>query len=208
MPERYQINNITLTHDNNYVKHKSEFELVLRILPTRRIYSAIYNNFMKKLIAEEYSTGILDNWYSNPVFWHDRCYHNIVEYYGLITQDIHNNLYPLVVDFDQLLNKDYLSDILARYFQVEFNDSRESIRKTYQELQLIQDLDQDRTSMKDITDVVTDDLLAKNPWFFSYCIHKYETSNNLTQSNRCWSINNISQCPSKKLLFDLAQQYQ
>ena len=79
--------------------------------------------------------------------------------------------------------------------------------ETYKELQLNLNLDQDRTSMEDIIDVVTDDLLVKNPWFFSYCIHKYERSNNLTQDNRCWSINSINPVPNKKLLLELAQQY-
>jgi hypothetical protein len=207
MTEHYRANNITLTHDSNYKKHKLNFDCVLRILPTKQIYSAVYNNFMKKLIIEEYSTTILDNWYSNPVYWHDRCYYNIVEYYKLITEDIETNLYPVVIDFDQLLHKDYLSSVLARYFHVEFDNSRENIRKTYKELQLNLNLDQDRTSMEDIIDVVTDDLLVKNPWFFSYCIHKYERSNNLTQDNRCWSINSINPVPNKKLLLELAQQY-
>jgi hypothetical protein len=207
MAEHYQTNNIMLTHDNNYAEHKLKFDCVLRILPTRQIYSAIYNNFMKKLITEEYSATILDNWYSDPVYWHDRCYYNIVEYHRLIKEDIQTNLYPAVIDFDQLLHKDYLSGILARYFHVEFDDSRENIRKTYRELQLTLDLDQDTTSMPDIVNVVTDDLLANNPWFFSYCIHKYEESNSLTQDDRRWSINDINQVPDKKLLLDLAQQY-
>jgi len=207
MAEQYQTNNITLTHENNYTKHKSKFDLVLRILPTRQIYSAIYNNFMKKLITEEYSAAILNDWHSNPVYWHDRCYYNIVEYHRLITQDIETNLYPVVIDFDQLLHKDYLIDILARYCHVEFDDSRENIRKTYKELQLALDLDQASTSMESIVDTVTDDLLVSNPWFFSYCIHKYEKSNNLTQYNRSWSINAIRQVPDKKLLLDLAQHY-
>jgi hypothetical protein len=208
MSERYPANNVTLTHDNNYKKHKLEFDQVLRILPTNRIYSAVYNNFMKKLIAEEYSDAILDNWLSNPIYWHDRCYYNIVEYYGLITEDIQTNLYPDIIDFDQLLNRDYLSSILVRYFQSEFGENQERIRKTYEELQLTLDLDQDSTSMIDIVNIVTDELLMKNPWFFSYCIHKYELANNLTPENRLWSINNIDQIPTKQLLLALAQQYE
>jgi hypothetical protein len=207
MPERYPASSITLTHNNNYKKHKLEFDQVLRILPTNRIYSAVYNNFMKKLITEEYSAAILNNWLSNPIYWHDRCYYNIVEYHGLITEDIHTNLYPDIIDFDQLLNRDYLSSILVRYFQSEFSENQEKIRKTYEELQLTLDLDQDSTSMIDIVDIVTDELLMKNPWFFSYCIHKYELANNLNPENRLWSINNIDQIPTKQLLLALAQQY-
>jgi hypothetical protein len=207
MPEHYCENNITLTHNNDYKKHKLDFGQVLRILPTKQIYSAVYNNFMKKLITEEYSAAILNNWLSDPVYWHDRCYYNIVEYHGLITEDIRTNLYPDIIDFDQLLNRDYLSSILAKYFQFEFNENQEKIRKTYKELQLTLDLDQDSTSMIDIVDIVTDELLMKNPWFFSYCIHKYELANNLTPKNRLWSINNIDQIPTKQLLLALAQQY-
>jgi hypothetical protein len=207
MPENYNDSSIMLTHNNNYHEHVLKFDSVLRILPTKKIYSAIYNNFMKKLIAEEYSTTVLDNWQTNPVYWHDRCYYNIVEYYTLITQDIQTNCYPNIIDFDQLLDKDYLSNVLSNYFQIEFTDSREKIRKIYKNLQLTMDLDHDSTGMADIVDVVTDKLLMKNPWFFSYCIHKYELANNFTPQNRVWSINNIDQTPTKLLLLTLAQQY-
>jgi len=207
MAEHYSASNITLTHDNNYDTHQAEFDRVLRILPTCRIYSAIYNNFMKKLIPEEYSASVLDNWLSDPVYWHDRCYYNIVEYHDLITKDIQTNCYPDVIDFDQVLDSDYLAQILAKYFQINFDNERENLRKTYKALQLSVDLDQRSTSMTDIVSVVTDDLLIKNPWFFSYCIHKYEQANNLEPKNRLWSINNIHQTPTKQLLLSLAQQY-
>lgn len=207
MSEKHKKSDIILTHDNNYQEHISQFDLVLRILPTRKIYSAVYNNFMKKLIAEEYSAEVLDNWQNNPVYWHDRCYYNIVEYYNLITQDIQNNCYTNIIDFDQLLDKNYLSDVLSKYFQIEFTDSQETIRKTYEELQLTLDLDQTVASMEDIVKVVTDTSLINNPWFFSYCIHKYETANNFTPQNRLWSINNIDLAPTKHLLLTLAQQY-
>lgn len=207
MSEKHRESDIALTHNNNYQEHTSQFDLVLRILPTKKIYSAVYNNFMKKLIAEEYSTDVLDTWHNNPVYWHDRCYYNIVEYYNLITQDIQTNLYTNVINFDRILDKNYLSDVLSKYFQIEFTDSRETIRKTYEELQLSLNLDQNRSDMEDIIDVIDDTLLIKNPWFFSYCIHKYELANNFTPQNRLWSINNIDQPPTKHLLLTLAQQY-
>jgi hypothetical protein len=207
MTEQYQENSITLTHANDYELHKTEFDLILRILPTKQIYLAIYNNFMKKLITEEYSTTVLDNWQSNPVYWHDRCYYNIVEYYNLITQDIQTNSYPKIINFDQLLDKDYLTSILTQYFQVEYDNAREVIRKTYKELQLSMNLDQNVNNMEDIISVVNDDLLAKNPWFFSYCLHKYEQTNNFVPENRQWSIDNIHQVPTRQLLVSLADQY-
>jgi hypothetical protein len=207
MPEQHDSRTVTLTHTTDYKQHISQFDLVLRILPTKKVYSAVYNNFMKKLIAEEYSNTILDNWHNDPVYWHDRCYYNIVEYYNLITQDIQTNSYTNVIDFDQLLDKDYLNDMLVKYFQTNFDDNRETIRKTYKELQMNLDLDQNRTSMEDIVDIVTDALLMKNPWFFSYCIHKYEQANGFNPENREWSINNIIQIPNKELLLTLAQQY-
>lgn len=207
MTEHYPASNITLTHDNNYHAHCAEFDLVLRILPTRRIYSAVYNNFMKKLIPEEYSASVLDSWHNNPVYWYDKCYYNIVEYHGLITQDMQNNCYPDIIDFDQILDANYLTHVMHKYFQINFDHGREIIRKTYQELQLPLDLDQHSTSMSDIVTAVTDDLLIKNPWFFSYCIHKYERANGLEPKNRLWSVNDIHQIPTKQLLVSLAQQY-
>ncbi len=207
MSENHKASGITLTHNNNYQDHTLEFDLALRILPTKKIYSAIYNNFMKKLIDEQYCFTVLDNWHADTVFWYDRCYHNIIEYHDLITKDIQSNCYTNIIDFDQLLDKNYLSDILYKYFQIEFDDSRETIRKTYEGLQLPVELDQDRSSMEDIVDVIEDTLLLKNPWFFTYCIHKYELANNFTSQNRLWSINNIDQPPTKQLLLSLAAQY-
>ncbi len=207
MDERYPANNITLTHENNYDKHRAEFDLVLRVLPTRQIYHAIYNNFMKKLIAEEYSALVLDTWHKDPLFWHDRCYYNIVEYHDLITADIQHNCYPNVIDFDQLLDSNYLSDVLTKYFQIVLDQDRDNIIQRYKSLQLPMDLDHLCTRMEDIVTVVPDDLLTKNPWFFSYCIHKYERGNNFTHKNRLWSINNNQQIHTKQLLLTLAQQY-
>jgi hypothetical protein len=207
MSENHKASSITLTHTDNYQEHMLQFDLVLRILPTKKIYSAIYNNFMKKLINEQYSSVALDNWQSNSVFWYDLSYYNIREYYDLITTDIQTNRYTNIIDFDRLLDKNYLSDILYKYFQIDFNDSRETVRKTYEGLQLSVELDQDRVNMEDIADVIQDQLLLENPWFFSYCIHKYELANNLTPQNRLWSINNIDQPPTKQLLLSLAAQY-
>jgi len=207
MDEHYPANNITLTHENNYDKHKAEFDLALRVLPTRRIYHAIYNNFMKKLIAEEYSASVMDTWHKDPAYWHDRCYYNMVEYHDLITADIQNNCYPDVIDFDQLLDSNYLSDVLTKYFQLDLDQDRDRIRQRYKSLQLPMDLDHLCTCMEDIVTVISSDSLTKNPWFFSYCIHKYEQVNNFTYKNRLWSINNIQQTPTKQLLLTLAQQY-
>jgi hypothetical protein len=207
MDEHYPANNITLTHENNYDKHKAEFDLVLRVLPAKQIYHAIYNNFMKKLITEEYSASVLDTWHKDPVYWHDRCYYNIVEYHDLITSDIQYNCYPNVIDFDQLLDSNYLSDLLTKYFQIDFDQDRDNIRQKYKSLQLSMELDRPSIRMEDIVTVVPDDLLTKNPWFFSYCIHKYEQGNNFTPKNRLWSINNIQQIPTKQLLLTLSQQY-
>tara|TARA_R110000868_G_C10933284_1_gene766524 strand:- start:75 stop:794 length:720 start_codon:yes stop_codon:yes gene_type:complete len=207
MPDNNKGSGILLTHNANYQEHMLQFDLVLRILPTKKIYSAIYNNFMKKLIGEKYSAVSLDNWHADPVFWYDCCYYNIIEYHDLITTDIQTNCYTNIIDFDQLLDKNYLNEILYKYCQIEFNDSRETIRRTYAELQLTIELDQDSYRMEDIVEVVSDTLLLKNPWFFSYCIHKYELANNFTPQNRLWSINNIDQLPTKQLLLSLAAQY-
>jgi hypothetical protein len=198
--------NLTLTHQVDYNYHCKHFDQILRILPSKKIYLAIYNNFMKKLIKEQTNDNF-DDWISCPIKWYDVCYSNITEYYDLIDYDISANQYRNIIDFDQMLNLEYLNMILKKYFLTEMDESRQKILETYNKLQLQIDLDTVTTSMQSIVDPIPDELFASNPWFFSYCVFKFEKTNKFVETQRKWSINDLKGVQTKKDCLNIAQTY-
>jgi hypothetical protein len=180
---------VQLTHDTHAI---SNTDRIFRILPTRKIYNPIYNNFMKKILVEEFPNFDLANWINDPVFWYDKCYYHIQEYYSKIHNDISTNTIQHVIDFDQLTDTEYLSNMLQQEFQLELDANRRALVKNYAELQLKIDLIDDTTLlMQDILSPITDSMLLQNPWFWAYAVFKFEHNNNLTENRRLWSINNF-----------------
>ena len=141
---------------------------------------------------EEFPVIDLANWVDDPVFWYDKCYYHIQEYYHRIHKDISTNTIQHVIDFDQLTNLEYLTDLLQQYFHLEFTDNRRALVTKYSELQLPINLEDDSTvDMQDILAPITDHMLLQNPWFWAYAVFKFEHNNNLTEQHRLWSVNNF-----------------
>lgn len=204
--QSYNYLGMVLTHTVDYELHKQSFAQVLRILPTDKIYLATYNNFMKKIVIEE---PYLDfkNWQNNLVAWYDKCYYNIRDYYNFIINDIRSNQYKDIINFDNMYDMDYLDRILKQYFNQSLTPDRRQIAKKYIELQLQDNLDRPVSSMQDIIKPITDNMFKTNPWFFSYCVHKYEKNNNLSEINRKWSIDNIKTIQNAHDLLKISTQY-
>jgi len=180
---------IRLTHDADNI---SESDCVFRILPTRNIYNAIYNIFMKKILVEEFADFDLANWVNDPIFWYDKCYYHIQEYYNRIHKDISTNTIHNVIDFDRITDPYYLKDLLWQHFGLEFDDNRCALLEKYAELQLQINLADDSVQqMHDILAPLTDHMLLQNPWFWAYAVFKFEHNNNLTEQHRLWSVNNF-----------------
>lgn len=207
--DHYQskVHKLCITHEIDFEKHSKQYDLVLRILPTKKIYPVVYNNFMKKLIVEQ---GTLDynNWRDHLVAWYDICYYNITEYYQLIEQDIAENQYKEIIDFDRLLDEDYMDHILQKYFSQGLDDNRKSLLDKYRSLQIKIKLDGPEKNMADIVRSLDASVFENNPWFFSYCIHRYEKNNGFQESDRRWSINDITTPQTKENLLEIAQCYQ
>jgi hypothetical protein len=196
------------THDLDLEKQQKEYDLILRILPRHNIYNAIYNIFTKKTLLEEFSQFELADWKQHIAFWYDKCFYLIDEYYTHIQQDIQNNQYPNVVNFDKLTDEDYLDLLMQQYYNVGLTDNQRKLIKNYSRLQLLITLaDDDQTEMTEIIEHITDQMLYDNPWFFAYCIFKFEKNNSLPESARSWSINNIFEPPTRKKLLEIATQY-
>jgi len=180
---------VRLTHDPGDIV---DSDCVFRILPTRNIYNAIYNIFMKKVLVEEFPEFDLTNWVDDPVFWYDKCYYHIQEYYHRICKDISTNTIQNTIDFDRLTNLEYLTDLLQQHFHLEFDHNRHALVKKYLGLQLQINLENDSVlQMSDILAPITDRMLLQNPWFWAYTVFKFEINNNLTEQDRLWSVNNF-----------------
>jgi hypothetical protein len=180
---------IILTHNVNDILPS---DCAFRILPTLNIYNPIYNVFMKKVLMEEFPGFDLAKWVNDPVFWYDKCYYLIRDYYNQIHNDISTNTIKNVIDFDRITNTEYLKDLLLQHFGLEFDNNRRALVKKYAELQLQMDLTEDSTQqMQDILAPITDHMLVQNPWFWAYAVFKFEHNNNLTEQHRLWSVNNF-----------------
>jgi hypothetical protein len=196
--------NVVLTHDPS---HAQDSDLVFRILPTRKIYNAIYNIFMKKVLLEEFPSFDLADWINDPIFWYDKCYYLIQEYYHQIHKDISTNTIQNVIDFDYLTNLDYLADLLQQHFHLPLNNNQRLLVNLYTKLQLQIDLVDDATqSMQEILTPIADNMLIQNPWFWAYAVFKFEHNNNLTEQHRLWSVNDFETPQTRSDL--LQYQYQ
>lgn len=198
--------NLTLTHNVDAQLHEKEYDQVLRILPTKKIYLAVYNNFMKKHILEQSSMDF-KQWQNHTVTWYDTCYCNITEYYNLISRDMSTNQYQHIIDFDRILQDNYLQDVFKKYFDQDLSHAQKSRLKEYRNLQLQVDLDVDYTNMQDIAGPISDEMFEQNPWFFSYCVHKFEKNNGLQEIQRYWSIDNCRTVQTRQNLLEISLQY-
>jgi hypothetical protein len=185
-----------------------EFDLVLNIQVYQKIYHAIYNNFYKKFLVENPTEqDKFKSWTDDPVYWYDRTYYNIKEYYHLHAQDQNKYALPNVVNFDHLLEDDYIADLLEQYFSKSINNNTKRIIAEYRSHQLQYELTKTGQSMADIVSALPDQAFIDSPWFASYCIFKYETNNNLLESQRTWSIDLMPHLIDRQILLSIADQY-
>ncbi len=184
------------------------YDIVLAILVNRKIYHGIYNNFNKKLLVEQLDLqNRFARWHLEPCFWYDTAFYNLKEYYHLFRHDNVENTIPSVIDFDLILELDYIEEIFRKYFNRGINENTRRLVSSYRVKQLQYDLSGDEKTMEDIVDAIPDDEFTVSPWFAAYCIFKYETNNNLDESQRNWSINDIKNVIDKKFLLDIADRY-
>jgi hypothetical protein len=184
---------IFLTHDAEAVYKDPELSPVFRILPTQNVYNAIYNNFTKKVLIEEFSKFNLREWIHNPVFWYDKCYYHIQECYYQICNDISTNTIQNIVDFDRITDCDYIANWLLQNFNLEFTTNRRMLVQHYASMQLQLELKDDNSIlMQDIIGPITDKMLLENPWFWAYIVFKFEHNNNLLETDRVWSVDNFN----------------
>lgn len=204
---------ITIAHASTSDAYKkyhtvdpSGFDLVLRILPHHQIYKTIWNNFHKKIIIEEKLS--LESWQQDLTFWFDKCYYNIGEYYQLHKSDIVNNVIANVIDFDRIEDVDYLESVSQKYFSSSLTSEQIRFIQSYQSKQLnvrlSDDLEQD---MSRIVSEIPRDRFAKDPWFASYCVFKYEKNRGLSESDRAWSVDQFDRYPGPDQLISIADQY-
>jgi hypothetical protein len=147
-------------------------------------------------------------WTTNLSTWYDQTFYNIKEYYQIYQQDLVENTFPNVIEFDNLLDLDYIQHLLMHYYNRPLTKNIKRIVKDYSQLQVQYDLCTNGNDMKDIVSVLPDQVFRESPWFASYCIFKYETNNNLQENQRQWSIDSVTEYIDKSFLLSIASQYQ
>lgn len=193
----------------NWQQIIQRYDLILTIQVRNKIYHAIYNNFYKKYLVENPELKPdFDSWTNNLVFWYDTTYYNIKEYHALYQEDLKENQFENVVEFDQLLDVDYIENFMQQYFKKSLTNNMRRIISEYSQKQLQLDLDDAGPGMDQIVSKIPEHLFLESPWWASYCIFKYENLNGLQESQRQWSIDQVHQPINKMFLFDIASKYQ
>jgi hypothetical protein len=186
----------------------TDYDLVFSILVYRKIYHGIYNNFHKKLLVEQLDLrDKFSRWHSDTTIWYDIAFYNLKEYFGLFQLDHIEHSAGIIINFDHLLELDYIEEIFRTHLNRKIDDNTRRIISNYRAHQLQYDLTGDEKSMKDIIAPIPDSEFTQSPWFAAYCIFKYESNNKLSESQRLWSVNNVSGLIDKKILVEIAQQY-
>lgn len=210
-PKPIKLENCVCVHKHlvDYLQLEKQYELSLTIQVRKKIYQAIYNNFYKKLLVENSSQREnFKTWTTNLSTWYDQTFYNIKEYYQIYQQDLVENTFPNVIEFDNLLDLDYIQHLLMHYYNRPLTKNIKRIVKDYSQLQVQYDLCTNGNDMKDIVSVLPDQVFRESPWFASYCIFKYETNNNLQENQRQWSIDSVTEYIDKSFLLSIASQYQ
>jgi hypothetical protein len=192
----------------NITQLQSQFDLTVTIQVHQNIYHGIYNNFYKKFLIENPDQQHdFKNWQKNPVLWYDRTFYNMKEYHTLYRQDAVNNTIANVIDFDRMLELDYIEHLLKLYYNQPMTKNMCRIVSDYKSLQLQRDLSGNEKTMHDIVASLDDQDFADSPWFAAYCIFKYETNNGLNENQRQWSIDRIERPIDRSFLLSIADQY-
>lgn len=194
-------------HKKHHEVDVNDFDIVVRILPHQKIFKAIWNNFHKKILVEENLS--LDSWQDDVVYWFDKCYYNIKQYYQLHKLDIINNTIIDIINFDQIEDIDYLREISKKYFLRDLTNDQIRFIQSYKSKQLGIDITDDlEKDMSKIVAEIPDERFLKDPWFASYCVFKYEKNNGFDESDRIWSIEEFKDCIEVEHLLDIANRYQ
>lgn len=183
---------------------EKDFDTVFTIVAKQKIYQAMYNVFTKKILLEQFSPAEFAAWHTDLIRWYDRCYYNITEYWQLFQsyQVIGN-----VVEFDRILDVDYIADLFQKYYGSSLTDNQRRIVTEYAAKQLDVKLTLDGKTMQDIVAPIPDHKFQESPWFAAYCLFKYEKNNGLAEERRLWTIDSVTQPIDKQFLLTVARQY-
>lgn len=180
---------IIVTHENNITQIKKHFkpDIVIRIQTITGIFSAIYNVFTKKHLAET-ETQIMEKWADDKNFSYDMTLEHLKDYFYKFTK---NQSYEdaIIFDFGNFYNKERIKEFFESHQLILKN---EDLISKYQEKQFPLLLDLPNSNrMEDIINIIPDDYFKNSPWFACYCIFCFEQLNKLSENKRRWTIDNI-----------------
>ena len=192
---------IVTHHNNNYALNKKSFPKarILKIHPKTFIFNAIYNAFYKLGALDRKLIGLL------PSQTYDIIYKNIIDYYELIT--VKDNLDGFeLIDFGDLYKLSKVKQLVLDLTGTELTATQEQFYHDYISKQLTMELTIPliNTSAVDLVDQFNLIERCTEPWFVSFLIAAYEFTNNKTEQDRLWGIDNITDWITADTLLDFA----
>ena len=182
------LKSVIVTHERNTEKIKRVLspDRIIQIEPRTGLFTAIYNVFDKKFIQEDLE-DVSVRWPSEPSYCYDRAFEHLKDYYKKFSRT-HIVADEILFDFGWIFNEKKIKDFLIRLdVLVNFE-----LIKQYQNSQLPLVLNLPITkSMEVIVSYIPEEYFKTSPWFASYCIFCFELNNNLAESQRTWSIDNL-----------------
>ena len=197
---------VIATHESDIKKIKSIFPnyKIIRIQPISMLFNALYNVFHKKIIDENRS-NIMFVWPSNPAYCYDMSMESLKDFYRQFITD-KNFEDAIILDFGILQDKKQLLEFLHN-INVKTNVNAEILIDNYLKNQLPINLESIvGPTMEDIVSSIPDSYFLKSPWFVAYCIFRFELVNQLKESQRLWTIDQLTLL-NKSSLIKISYQY-
>jgi hypothetical protein len=197
---------VIVTHESDIKKIKSIFPnyRIIRILPISMIFNALYNVFHKKILDENRS-DIMSSWPSNPAYCYDMSLESLKDFYRQFITD-KNFEDAIILDFGVLQDKNQLVEFLHK-INVKTTANTEILIDNYLKNQLPINLESiDSPTMEDIVSSIPDRYFFESPWFVAYCIFRFELVNQPEESQRLWTIDQLTLL-DKPNLIKISYQY-
>jgi hypothetical protein len=193
---------VTHEHRTDVIEQISDVELIIRIVPVTGIFTAIYNVFVKKAVAEKF-TDIMDQWPNNTAYCYDMIFENLKDYYNKFSNS--------TLDRDQVLfdfGWFYNTDKLVQFVNDLGRNCDLTVIEKYQQAQLPLLLSLPKSNrMEDIVKLVPDVFFENSPWFFCYCLFCFEQNNHLLENQRQYSIDQFNKIMTAQDLISLSHKY-
>ena len=195
---------LAVTHENDIklIKELLKVDTVIRIQPGTGLFSAIYNVFDKKHVFEK-QTDVMDKWPYHTAYCYDMTLEHLKDYYKKFTTP-RNYDDAIIFNFGDFYNKDAIINFAINH---KFTINNYKLIDSYQanQMPLLLGIPECK-DMSKIVATIPDEFFLKSPWFACYCIFCFEFVNDIKESQRKWTIDDLPLL-DKNLLILLSKNY-